>query len=110
MAAERNISIYQGDTYIHDVTIANSSNAAIDISGRSYSGQIRLYAGDSNVVANFTTEVVSGPDGQMRFSLSPAQTANIPGGVYVYDLQETNGSVILTILSGSVTVTPEVTR
>ena len=46
----------------------------------------------------------------MRFSLTSAQTANIAAGTYVYDLQETNGSVVLTIMSGTVTVTAEVTR
>ena len=110
MAAERNISIYQGDTYTHDVTLNNSSNTAIDISGRSYSAQIRPFAGSDDVTATFTTTIVSAEDGQMRFSLTPSQTANISAGTYVYDLQETNAGVVLTIMSGSVTVTAEVTR
>ena len=110
MAAERNISIYQGDTYTHDVTLKDSSNTAIDISGRTYSGQIRPFAGSNDVTATFTTEVISGGEGRMRFSLSTAQTANIAAGNYVYDLQETNGAIVLTIMSGTVSVTAEVTR
>jgi len=110
MAAERNISIYQGDTYTHDVTIADSSNSAIDISGRTYAAQIRPFAGSSDITATFTTSIVSAADGQMRFSLSPTQTANISAGIYTYDLQETNGAIVLTIMSGTVTVTAEVTR
>jgi len=110
MAAERNISIYQGDTYTHDVTLTDSSNAAINISGRTYSGQIRPFASSSEVTATFNTEIISASDGQMRFSLTPSQSSSIAAGSYVYDLQETNGSTVLTIMSGSVTVTAEVTR
>tara|TARA_B100002019_G_scaffold81384_1_gene70266 strand:+ start:12196 stop:12528 length:333 start_codon:yes stop_codon:yes gene_type:complete len=110
MAAERNISIYQGDTYTHDVTLNDSSNTAIDITDRTYAGQIRPFAGSTDVSATFTTEIVNAGSGLMRFSLTSAQTANIAAGTYVYDLQETNGSVVLTIMSGTVTVTAEVTR
>jgi hypothetical protein len=41
MAATRDITIYQGDTYAHELRIKNSANAVINITSRVYTGQIR---------------------------------------------------------------------
>ena len=41
MAANRNIDIYKGDTYVHELRLKDSSNVAINISTRTYTGQIR---------------------------------------------------------------------
>lgn len=110
MAAERNIIIYQGDTYIHEIRLRNSANANINISTRSYSGQVRKTKTSNTVIATFTTEITDGPNGVLQFRLLPAVTSNITSGVYFYDLQETNGSVITTLLAGKATVQGEVTR
>ena len=109
MAAERNISIYQGDTYVHNVTIQNANGAAIDISGRSYSGQMRKSPGASDVAATFTTAITNGAAGEVQFILNASATANVAAGVYYYDFQETNGSIILTLMTGTATVVPQVT-
>ena len=110
MAATRNLTIYQGDTYAHEVQLKNSSNAVIDISTRDYSGQIRKRRSSDVVSATFSTEITDAANGKVVFSLLPVETAALPAGRYVYDFQETNGSVITTILTGTVTVTGEVTR
>jgi hypothetical protein len=55
MAAERNITIYQGDTYLHELRLRNSANANINISSRTYSGQIRKTSSSSNSVAVFSS-------------------------------------------------------
>lgn len=108
MAAERNITIYQGDTYIHDVTLNDSSNAAIDITNRTYSAQIRPFRGSSDLIASFTTEIISASEGQMRFSLTPEQTSNIEIGTYIYDLQQIESGIVLTLMAGKVTVVGQV--
>ena len=41
MAATRNIEIYKGDTYLHELRLKNNSNAVINITSRTYTGQIR---------------------------------------------------------------------
>ena len=41
MAATRNITIYQGDTYAHELRIRDSANANVNITSRTYTGQIR---------------------------------------------------------------------
>jgi hypothetical protein len=110
MAAERNIEIYQGDTYAHQLSIKDSSNAAINISTRSYAGQIRKKRSSNTVTATFTTEITDGANGVVAFSLGANITSNIASGTYVYDFQETNGAVVTTLLTGNVVVTGQVTR
>jgi len=110
MAAERNIIIYQGDTYIHEVRLRNSSNANINVSTRTYTAQLRKTKTSDNTIATFATEVADGPNGVVRFTLLPEITANIKSGVYFYDFQEQNGTIVTTLLAGKATVQGEVTR
>lgn len=110
MAAERNIIVYQGDTYLHEVRLRDASNANINISTRTYSAQIRKTKTSDNIVASFNTEIVDGPNGIMRFALLPEETSNIKSGVYFYDLQENNGAIVTTLMYGKVTVQGEITR
>lgn len=108
MAAIRNITIYQGDTYTHELKLRNSSNAVINITTRTYAGAIRKRRSSEEVTVTFASEITDGANGVVVLSLTPAQTANIPAGNYVYDFQETNGQVITTLLTGNVIVTGEV--
>lgn len=110
MAAERNIRIYQGDTYIHEVRVRDDANTAINISSRTYAGQIRKTRTSNVVIANFTTSITNAANGVFNFSLSSNITSNIQSGVYYYDIQETNGSIVTTLLTGRAEVEGEVTR
>jgi hypothetical protein len=110
MAANRDISVYQGDTYAHELRIRNSANANVTITSRTYSGQIRKKRNSDTVAATFTSEITNGANGIVVMSLSSAATANIAAGTYVYDFQETNGSTVTTLITGTVTVVGEVSR
>ena len=110
MAAERNITIYKGDSYTHQINIKNSSNIAINITGRSYSSQIRKAKSSESIVATFSTTITDASNGVLMMSLASGQTSGINTGIYYYDLQETNGSIITTLIGGKVTVTGEVSR
>jgi len=110
MPGTRNIEIYQGDNYSHQVTLKNSANAVINITSRTYAGQIRKKRTSNVITSTFLTEITDGANGVVVFSLLPATTASITVGSYVYDFQETNGAVVTTLLTGAVTVLGEVTR
>jgi len=110
MAAERNIKIYQGDTYVHEVRVKDNSNVAINITSRTYAGQIRKTKTSNVIIATFTTAITNAANGTFNFSLSSNTTSNIQSGVYYYDIQETNGIVVTTLLSGRAEVEGEVTR
>ena len=110
MPAERNIDIYQGDTYVHELALKNNANAVINITSRSYSGQIRKKRSSEVISATFASEITDGANGVVVFSLLANTTANLRAGIYVYDFQEVNGSVVTTILTVNAVVTGEVTR
>lgn len=110
MAASRDISIYQGDFYTHEARIKNSSNNAINISGRTYTAQIKKSKGSGSVVASFTTEITNAANGILTFSMSASNTGNIPSGTYYYDLEEVNGSVVTTLMGGKVTVIGDISN
>lgn len=110
MAATRNITIYQGDTYAHELRIKNSANANVNITSRTYTGQIRKKRNSETSAAIFTSEITNGANGIVVMSLTPAATSNIAAGTYVYDFQETNGSTVTTLITGTVTVIGEVSR
>jgi hypothetical protein len=110
MAANRNIDIYKGDTYVHELRLKDSSNVAINISTRTYTGQIRKKRNSDIVLLEFATSITNGANGIVSFSLTPVQTATLSAGIYVYDFQEINASVVTTLVTGNVTVTGDVTR
>jgi hypothetical protein len=106
----RDISIYQGDTYVHELRIKDSNSANINITGRTYSGQIKVSKRSSTVTANFTATITNAANGVVQFSLTPAQTANIDPGTYYYDFQQLDGVIKLTLVAGSAVVSGEVTN
>jgi hypothetical protein len=90
--------------------LKDSSNTAINISTRAYTGQIRKKRNSDIVLLEFTTSITNGANGVVAFSLTPVQTATLSAGLYVYDFQEVNQSVVTTLVTGNVTVTGDVTR
>lgn len=110
MAATRDITIYQGDTYAHELRIRNSANANVNITSRTYAGQIRKKRNSDTISATFTSEITSAANGVVVMSLSSSNTANIAAGTYVYDFQETNAGAVTTLITGTCIVTGEVSR
>ncbi|MEY4333943.1 MAG: hypothetical protein RLZZ196_2686 [Bacteroidota bacterium] len=108
MPGERDISIYAGDTYAHELRIRSSSNTVINISSRTYSGKIKIARASEDIVATFTAAITDGANGVVLFSLSSANTANITSGTYYYDFQEDNVGVVTTLLTGRAVVKAQV--
>lgn len=104
------INIRIGDTETISVAVQDSAGAPVNITGRTYAAQMRSTTGASTVLATFTCSIVSGAGGTLTASLSAATTAALSAGLAVWDLQETNGSTITTLLAGSVTIVQDVTR
>ena len=110
MPSKADLSIYQGDDYGAEVSVFNADGSAADLTGAAAKAQIRVDTADKApaVVVEMTT-VVSGA--RVTISLLKAETAKLTRPAYVWDLQLTMpSSAVVTILSGRVTVTPEVTR
>lgn len=109
MAIKANLIIDQGSTYSTVIGVTDDNDASIDLTGYSGSAQIRKHYSSSNSVP-FSVGI-SPADGSVVLSLSSTQTSALRAGRYVYDVELTNSSnVVSRIVEGIVTVTPQVTR
>ena len=104
------LNIRIGDTETISVAIQDANGAPVNITGRTYASQIRSTTDATTVLATFTCSIVSGAAGTLTATLSAATTAALTAGLGVWDLQETNGSTVTTLLAGSVTIAQDVTR
>jgi len=107
MAVKANIVIDQGSDFSTSIYLQDDNGDNIVVSGFTAAAQMRkTYT--SLTSTNFTTTLL---DGELVLALTHAQTANLVPGRYVYDVELTNASnVVSRIVEGMVTVTPEVTR
>ena len=110
MAAERNISIYKGDSYTHEVRIRNSANVNTHITGRTYTAQMRKSRSSDSIVISFDIVISSAINGLITMSLSPQATSSIEPGTYFYDFEETNGTYVTTLMTGKVSLTGQVSH
>lgn len=109
MATKANLIIDQGATYQVSLDITDEEDQVIDLTGYTGAAQIRKHYTSSNSVS-FSVTVVP-VDGVVQLSLSANQTSTIAAGRYVYDVELTNQSgVISRVVEGIVTVTPQATR
>lgn len=122
-AANHDILIEQGATFSNTITIKDSLGVPIDITGETYSGQVRSTSGAIVVWATFTCTVLNQitNTGQVKIELSATQTAQIPVPIGVkktpryllegqYDIERTRaGGVVDRILQGKATISGEVT-
>lgn len=108
--ATQNLTMTRGDTETILVTITTDGTTAVNITGRTYSSQLRTSPDSTAVSATATCSVTNGAAGQLTAVFSAADTADLNPGYYYWDLQENASGVITTLLSGTVTVTADVTR
>lgn len=109
MAEKTNLVIDQGSTYSSNVVLKDINGDPVPLSGYTANSQMRRWYTSSNVTASFATSINTAT-GTITLSLSSAQTAAIPSGRYVYDVEISDGSIVTRVAEGIVTVTPEVTK
>lgn len=113
-----NFTLEQGASLRTKATLKDIDDNGVDLTGFTFSGHIRKNFLDQIKVAQFTFEIADqGTDtGSFYFILTPAQTAAIPNTndtefPYYYDIEMTTGvDQVKRILSGVVTLSPQVTR
>lgn len=101
--------ITQGDTFYYSLNITENG-MVVDITTRQYKMQVK--DANLNLITEFTVTngglSIQAPN-TLILSKTTVQTAALPIGSYIYDLQETIGTVISTILSGRFIVVEQVT-
>ena len=108
MATKLNLVIDQGATYSNSNIIAyDSTNTAINLTTYTVASKIRKHYTSTNSVAFTAT---GNSTGYVTLSLTSNATANIVAGRYVYDVEVTSNTGIVTrVKEGIVTITPNAT-
>lgn len=108
MATKVNLVIDQGATFSTSISFNNQDGTAINFTDYTGSAQMRKHFTSSNSVS-FSVSLTN--QGVVTLALTANQTANLVAGRYVYDLEVTDVSnVVSRLIEGIVTVTPNVTR
>jgi hypothetical protein len=104
------LNIKIGDTETVTVTRQKDDGTPINISGRTYSAQVRTKASSPTPLATFNCAIVDAANGIFACTLPAATTAALSPANAVWDLQEVNGVVVTTLLTGPAYIEKDVTR
>ena len=110
MAALSNIYIDQGADFTTVISLTDSNNDALNLTGYSALAQIRKTYGSTTIAATFGTALTT-TTGQLTLTLTDVITAAMTSGRYVYDVLLTDGSGDKTrVLEGQAILTPGVSK
>ena len=105
------LTVDQGSTFESTIDLVSDDGAVINVAGYVFSGQIRKSYYSANATANLTLTILNAANGNVKVSISAANTANIKAGRYLYDIKMTDTSNTVTrLVEGVITITPQVTR
>lgn len=110
-AGRYNILIEQGSDYATDLTLQDTTGAALNITDITITSQARLKATDALPLIDFTITKTDPELGKFRMSLIAAQTAALNFDVAVYDVQlSTDSGSVTRLIQGNVVLSKTVTR
>lgn len=108
-------TIYQGASFDRTFTWQTGDPAtAVNLAGYTGRMQIRQAVGSPSPVIELTTSngrmTLGGAAGTVAIAITAADTADLPAGQFVYDLELINGTTVTRLLEGRATISAEVTR
>ena len=110
MASISNLYVDQGSDFTITLSLTDSVDDALNLTGSSFLAQVRKSHASSTVKATFTT-TNDGNGGNLTIKLTDVQTAALEAGRYVYDVMQTASDGIKTrLIEGQLLVTPSVSR
>jgi len=108
-----NITMDQGAQWTLTVVYDNNNGTPFDLTGYTARMQVRPKFGADNAVLTLSSPssgiVITPLTGTLNLTATTAQTGDIDGGFYVYDLEISSGGVVTRLMQGSVTVRDQVT-
>lgn len=122
MSGKYDMTISQGSDFLLNVTIKDSAGALVDLTGHTFSGQIRKTASDATVQASFTFNILNqGTNpGEVEVKLDAAlstaiileksKNASRKVTTMTYDVESVNGGTTVRWLEGLAKISPEVTK
>jgi hypothetical protein len=109
MGTKLNLVVDQGSSFSTTLNLTDDDGDVINLTGYTAAGQLRKHYTSSNSVS--FTITLGGANGTVTLAMSSNTTANIAAGRYVYDVELTdNTGLVSRLFEGIVTVTPQVTR
>ena len=110
MASVSNLFVDQGSDFEITLSLTDSVDNALSLSGATFLGQVRKSHGSNTVKATFNTSN-DGVGGNLTLNLTDTQTAALESGRYVYDVIQTASDGLKTrLIEGQLIVTPSVSR
>ena len=110
MATISNLYVDAGSTYSNIITVTASNGQALNLSGYSVASQMRKSYQSSTAYA-FTASVYDAATGKIRLQLTDEQSAAIPAGRWLYDVEiESPSGAKTRVVEGIVTVNPQITQ
>lgn len=114
MAQVKDISIDQGATYTLVATWKDSAGSPVDLTGYTARMQMREAHNADSALLSLTDGdgiTITAAEGKLEISIAAADTAGLPPGRHVYDLEvESAGGEVTRLVEGAAVVRPEVTR
>jgi glycine cleavage system H lipoate-binding protein len=105
-----NFSYYKGDTNEFVIRPKNSDGSAFDLTGYTAEYFIATSRGDNPTYSVEAQAVVNASTDIVTCTILPGVGSTLNAGTYVYDVQVTKDiSTIYTLLTGTITVTEQVT-
>ena len=110
MATISNLYVDAGSTYSNIITVSASNGQPLNLTGYTVASQMRK-SYQSSVAYSFTASIYSAANGKVRLQLTDGQSAAIPAGRWLYDVEITSPSGATTrVVEGIVTVNPQITQ
>lgn len=119
MAVNYDIIIEQGATKSFTIIYKNELQEAIDLTGYTARGQIRMKPSDVTPLATFDVNIANPTGGVISVILPATALVGNPlisgktSSQYtnaIYDIELVNGSVVTRLLQGKCSISPEVTK
>ena len=113
MAGAYNFTIEQGATFNLLMTW-RIDNVAVNLTGYTARLQARIDVDEPDTILSLTTGAgitLGGAAGTITLDQTATQTALLPKGEYVYDLElQSSGGIVTRLLQGELNISAEVTR
>jgi hypothetical protein len=113
MAGSYNFTIEQGATFNLLMTW-KIDNVAVNLTGYTARLQARIDVDETETILSLTTGAgitLGGAAGTITLDQTATQTALLPKGEYVYDLElQSSGGIVTRLLQGELNISAEVTR
>lgn len=109
------LEVYRGDSFDEAFRLRDEDPTQLfTLTGMTGTAQIRMFRASEAIAATLTVTLMDQAEvpGGFVISMTPAVTASLTEGSYVWDVQFANagGTVVETHITGPVSVTGDVTR